>query len=143
MSKVVSSKTEVKEPKTLYLNVTQQAFDVMVTGDKKFEFRRPSPWIMSRVKDEHGNPKFYDQVKIVAGYGSNRPFFIADYKGLFEFSLDAMILDWSNGLHWELRTGDVVIMLGEIKEVGNISDFNDVVDAFAYAIHQIKPKINA
>lgn len=118
----------MKEQKTLYLNVTQQAFDVMVTGEKKFEFRRPSPWITSRIFNKKGEHKLYDVVKVVAGYGNHRPYFIANFKGCFEYLSETMNVGYSNGLTWKMRTGDIIIMLGEMLEVGNVDELDDVVN---------------
>jgi hypothetical protein len=84
--------------RTLFLTLNKKAFDIMVTGEKKIEYRDPSPWILSRLS------KDYDFVKFVNGYGDDRPYFIAKY------------------LKWDIdkKSGVVRIYLGPVVQKGNL-----------------------
>lgn len=112
--------------KTLYLTVTMQWFALMVTGEKDKEYRKPSKWIFSRLwrcvkKTERGNvyePKEYEQVKITAGYGKDKPYFIAKYLGN-TFHLIPRRVTYSDGSTVDIETNDIAIDLGEITEIGN------------------------
>jgi hypothetical protein len=54
--------------KILKLTLQKQPFEVMVTGEKTSEFRRPSYWLMNRLVDKNGNKKHYDYVEFINGY---------------------------------------------------------------------------
>lgn len=100
--------------KTLFLSLKKEPFDVMVTGEKPEEFRKPTPWIKSRMIG-----KDYDVVKLTNGYGPDKRYFIADYHG-FQICSVAQTKEYSNGLIVEIEPGFVVIQLGEIIETGNL-----------------------
>lgn len=51
--------------KTLFLSLKKEAFEVMVTGEKKEEFREGSDWIDSRLYDHDRNEKEYDLINFV------------------------------------------------------------------------------
>ena len=36
-------------PKTLHLNINKTPFEIMVTGEKPEEYRKPTKWIISRL----------------------------------------------------------------------------------------------
>lgn len=106
----------MKKRKLLHLSVSELPFEVMVTGEKKTEFRRESDWILSRLIN-----KDYDFVKIVHGYGSYRPFFIAEYKG-WEMAKEPETHVYSNGLHVDTELLPVKIHLGTIFWKENIEE---------------------
>ena len=102
--------------KMLHLNITNEAFAVMVTGEKTNEYRLPSDWIKSRLFTGKKN-KIYDRIKFTAGYGRNKPYFICTYKGYCLGNLYTNIV-FSNGL--KIEKGQYYeIKLGSIIEVGN------------------------
>ncbi len=102
--------------KTLQLNITHEAFAVMVTGEKTIEYRMPTDWIKSRLFTGKKN-KAYDRIKFTAGYGRNKPYFICTYKGYCLSNLYADVF-FSNGL--KVTKGQYYsIKLGRIIEVGN------------------------
>lgn len=114
--------------KTLHLTLNRQAFEVMVTGEKTEEYRKPSKWIEARLFEkgatlfpEVKTSKPYDQVKLVNGYGNDKPYFIAEFKGLRQIqkpnSSESYI--YSNGLKVTVNEVDYIIRLGAILEVGN------------------------
>lgn len=97
----------------LTLNVFGEAFEVMQTGEKTDEFRKPSRWMLARLEKEH------DEIKIVHGYGGSRPYFIAEYHG-FEVCEKDETRIYSNGLHVNIYAGKTLrLKLGNILERGN------------------------
>ena len=65
-------------------------FEVMVTGEKKMEFRDPSAYITSRlVNSKTGKDKEYDLVEFTNGYGSTRPRFTVPFMG-YELKKDGV-----------------------------------------------------
>lgn len=108
--------------KTLFLSLKKQPFDVMVTGEKKEEFRKNKNWIRSRLFDKSNNEKKYKYIKFVNGYGKNKPYFICEYKGFVECHMNATDRKYSNGLIVSgISKGDFIIYCGNIVEWGNIA----------------------
>lgn len=100
--------------KILKLTLHRAAFEVMVTGEKTEEFRVPSRWIKSRV-----NPnKTYDAVEFTNGYGSDKPRFLAEYKGYRQLTEGCQII-YSTGFRIALQRGDYAIQLGRVLEIHN------------------------
>lgn len=104
--------------KTLHLTVTAQPFEVMVTGEKYLEFRKPTQWIKQRMYHKDGTPKTYDVVKITNGYNRDRPNFIAKFI-CFGYSDFDYLTRYTNGLSVEVEKGDVIIYLGKVIKVEN------------------------
>ena len=105
--------------KTLHLTLKKEPFDLMVSGEKKEEFRNHTRWIKSRLFNKDGTLKDYDYVKFTNGYGKNRPYFIAIYL-FFKRSFATYSKVYSNGFKVDVHTGDFIIYLGSIIEKGNI-----------------------
>lgn len=106
--------------KILHLSLKKDPFDVMVTGEKTKEYRKFSKWIKSRLFDKRGNPKTYDLIKFVNGYGSDKPYFICKFDGVIKGDVSINI-EFSNGLLIsDLSEDDYIIKLGEILEIGNL-----------------------
>lgn len=95
-------------PKTLHLSLKAQPFEVMVTGEKLIEFRKPTAWIKSRFTDKKGHPKNYDEIHFVNGYGGHRPNFMAEFLNLSIASSNYSIT-YSNGLTVDVEEGDYCI----------------------------------
>lgn len=101
----------------LKLTLKKQWFDLMITGEKDFEIRRKSDWIISRLFDKKGLLRNYDTVKFTNGYGSDKPFFIVEWKGFHRVR---------EGEEWTFSNGEVLtvgepsykILLGEVLEYG-------------------------
>lgn len=107
--------------RTLYLSLKKEPFDVMVTGEKKEEFRKNSDWIRSRFFDKNYNEREYDYIKFVNGYGKDSPYFICKYEGFDECYMDVSERKYSNGLKINgIGKGDFIIYCGEIIKKGNI-----------------------
>lgn len=99
--------------RTLQLTLKAEPFKVMVTGEKKLEFREPGSWILSRLN------KPYDLVKFTNGYNANSPYFIAKFIKWWIGQSDTEFT-YSNGLIVPRKKGMVVIQIGEIIERGNL-----------------------
>jgi hypothetical protein len=99
--------------KILHLTLKKPQFEVTFSQEKKYEFRRPSKWIESRLIN-----KDYDFIKFTNGYGLDKPFFICEF------------LEWtyaqpsnhtySNGLVVNVMEGYFQISLGKVIASGNI-----------------------
>ena len=99
--------------KPLLLTMKKEPFTVMISGEKTSEYRRPSKWIESRLIGRE-----YDLVKFVNGYGKDKPYFVAEYKGYFKINVNER-MEYSNGFTVDLTAGDYAIQLGNIIETGN------------------------
>lgn len=122
---------DLTDKKVLHLTLSKAPFEVMVTGEKKQEFRKPSKWIESRLVHKYFErllnenrlvtSKEYDLVKFTNGYGAHRPYFIAEYKFFKRHSpfFEEFKKVYSNGLEVHIESGDYIIHLGEILEIGN------------------------
>jgi hypothetical protein len=99
---------------TLTLALKKLPFDVMVTGEKSREYRKPSKWIKSRLY-KHGAKREYEFIKFVNGYGAHRPYFVCEFLYFFKSS-EIENIQFSNGLVVDVERGDFVIALGEIIE---------------------------
>ncbi|MCL2328427.1 MAG: hypothetical protein FWC39_07930 [Bacteroidetes bacterium] len=105
--------------KTLHLTLSKKPFEVMITGEKKVEFRKTSEWIKNRLLDKNGNQKAYDVIKFTNGYGNDKPYFVAEYNS-FIINIRTKTIEYSNGLNITAEYGDIEIYLGDIIEKGNI-----------------------
>lgn len=110
----------MKEKSILHLTLSKKPFEVMVTGEKPEEFRKPSKWILSRLKNKDGTDKEYDLVKFVNGYGADKPYFITNYCGWMEKVGGDEVFHYSNGLKVTVCAGDIVIFCDKIIEKGNL-----------------------
>lgn len=79
----------------LKLTLKKPAYEVMITGEKKEEYRTNSKWIMSRL--DRTNKEKLKLVKFTNGYKKDSPSFITDYKG-WEFK-NNVNETYSNGLN--------------------------------------------
>jgi hypothetical protein len=109
------------EMTTLNLTLKKAPFDVMVTGEKSYEIRAKSKWINSRLFQKDDAPKKYDYVKFTNGYGKNKPYFIAEFKG-FKACRPHIDYTFSNGFHLETYGELWYIELGKIIEIGNLRE---------------------
>lgn len=113
-----------KEAKILKLTLSKDPFEVMVTGEKKTEYRRDSKWIRSRIfpkGDASKPPRDYHYVKFTNGYGRNDPYFICFFEKTRK--LKTFLEEcpkYSNGLKIYDLDYKWAIDLGQIVEVGNL-----------------------
>ncbi len=105
--------------KILHLTVTKQWFNLMVSGKKTIEIRKPSKWILSRLIDKAGKPRHYDYVKFTNGYGKDKPFFMAVYNGfgIAEHSSLYSIDDGFDTIDLFINKGDLLIWLGKVEMI--------------------------
>lgn len=106
--------------RVLRLSLSKKPFDVMVTGEKSREYRRPSEWIKSRLEGREPRPEGpYDFVLFTNGYGAQRPWFAARFEGM-GVCRQAYSVAFSNGLLVEVNEGDYIILLGPVAASGNL-----------------------
>ena len=121
----MSIKLDITNKRVLRLTLHKKAFEVMVTGEKTEEYRKPSVWINSRLYQKktlgkflYHEPKEYDLVIFTNGYGKDKPYFIAQMINHSPSNHHAEYC-YSNGLQVEVTPGMHIIKLGNILEVGN------------------------
>jgi len=98
----------------LRATLTGQPFEVMITGEKKDEYRSPGQWIKSRLTKND-----YDQVLFVNGYGARRPWLLCEFHGWDE-AAQRQRHTFSNGLVVAVAPGDYIIHLGKVLATGNL-----------------------
>lgn len=102
----------------LKLTLKKQWFDLMLKGEKRIEFRKPTKWIESRAI-RNGQWRSYDFVEFVNGYGADKPAFVAVFDGFHrlprarEYHYGELVV--------KAEKGDILIFIGKIVEVRNIS----------------------
>lgn len=105
--------------KILDLVVHEQAYEVMATGEKGMEYRKPTDWIKKRLFAKCGLVrKNYDYVRISHGYKTDRPYFIAVFNGFYVETIQYKKF-YSTGFGVEIEKGDYCLMLGKIIISGN------------------------
>ncbi|HET8738051.1 MAG TPA: hypothetical protein VFM69_15780 [Pricia sp.] len=113
--------------KILKLTLHKKAFEVMVTGEKTWEFRSKTDWIMSRLWNVDKKKlypaklytrKHYDFVEFTNGYGKDRPYFKCEFLDFME-NIDPFVREYSNGLKVKVEKGDQIIVLGKIVNIKN------------------------
>lgn len=112
MTTTKPKKREVR--RILHLTLKKLPFDVMITGEKRIEYRGSSKWMLSRLED-----KDYELIKFVNGYGNDKPYFFSKYEG-WEIEMFDNVINYSNGLIVESNKGTIKIKLGKIIEKGNL-----------------------
>ena len=105
----------------LRLTLKKTPFQVMVTGEKKEEFRLPSDWIKSRLFNKDGSVRQYDCIEYVNGYGKCRPRFVTDYQG-FDLIDSGIFKTYSNGLTLKINEPVFVIKHSRVLSVSNLSN---------------------
>ena len=111
-SNLLSDSGVILGSRVLHLTLKKEWFDLMISGKKKVEYRKPSDWIISRLQKE------YDVIKFTNGYGSDKPYFICEYKG-FEISNESETIHVEKS-KIEVEEGTYMIKLGKIIEKGNV-----------------------
>lgn len=106
--------------KTLKLTLSKQPFEVMVTGEKSIEYRKPTKWIESRLIDfKTGDPKEYEFVEFTNGSGANKPYFKAKFLGWESSTYMRLSPLYSNNLQFTINNRDYQIYVGEVLEIRN------------------------
>jgi hypothetical protein len=108
----------IKQNKVLVLPVCKKWFDLMETGEKTSEFRKPTKFIKDRLYNKDGSTKHYDYSLYVNGYGYHRPFIITKHEGFGTGYNNQYI--FSDGSNLSVQSEDYNIFLGEIIYKANI-----------------------
>lgn len=104
----------------LKLTLKKAPFEVMVTGEKKSEYRTNSKWMYSRIYHPMGMPKQYDYVEFTNGYGKDKPKFLVEFKGFHFLGHGIHTEPYSTGFHVGfLPGGTIEIKLGKIIKIEN------------------------
>jgi hypothetical protein len=111
--------SEIKEYKVLIFNLKQEPFDVMVTGEKKFEYRDNTQHWRSRFFNKDGTQKHFDYVKFIHAYGSKNPFFYCKYEGL-EIVKNVHVT-YSSGFSVNFNDERWAVKLGDVVLIGNMN----------------------
>ena len=99
------------------MNVKEEPYAVMCTGEKTAEYRELTDWIHSRLFEKDSlELRHYKDVKIQNGYNKGSPWFTAQWTGRVEFA-DRVNRQWSTG--FAVNGGPYwVIHLGPLLETG-------------------------
>jgi hypothetical protein len=100
--------------KTLHLTLKKKWFDMILSGEKKEEYREMKPYWAERLKDKvHSVFKDYDTITFKNGYSANAPEMVVELLGI---SIDEGMRSWGA----EPDTKYYVLSLGEILSTKNI-----------------------
>ena len=113
-----NSESELKQYKILNFNLKLEPFNVMVTGEKKFEYRVMSDHWRRRFYNKDGSLKHFDFVKFIHAYSAKNPFFICEFKGLEV--VKNVHIKYSTGFEVNFDDERWAVKLGEIVLKGNL-----------------------
>jgi hypothetical protein len=109
------TRTEIEKGRVLKLTLNKAPFDVMLSGEKQCEYRRPSDYILSRLRREYDYVMFFN-----GGYtGGVLPWFACPFNG-FDVAREPANLEFSNGLQVIVSLNDFIINLGPVVAFGNL-----------------------
>ena len=98
--------------KVLHLTLKKKWFDLIRSGEKKYEYRQDKPYWRKRLVDENGEGKHFDVVRFKNGYGKESPTMLVEFGGI-SFTSDK----WWTPKHGEEFTGDIIVIsLGKVLE---------------------------
>ena len=100
----------------LQLTLKKKWFDLIATGEKKFEYREYKRHWMSRLLGKSGI-RNYDEIRFTNGYGKDKPFVRVEFEGAAIITGKHCSPD--NGEPLETEQKYFVIGLGEVLEIGN------------------------
>lgn len=87
----------------LKLSLKKGPYDVMVSGEKKKEYREATTWLTSRLVDSKtGQDKPYDRVEFRNGYSAQARAFTASYKG-YKLEEAGVYVKFSHDVEWDSR----------------------------------------
>jgi hypothetical protein len=106
----------------LRLTLQRKPFEVMLSGEKKSEYRKNSDWIRSRLFDRNNIFRHYELIQFTNGYNSDSPFFACEFKGVTIVNYTMPLIQFSNGLIVDnIVKGDFIIHCGMIVFHGNLT----------------------
>ncbi len=94
----------------LKLTLKEPYFSMTGKTGKKFELRRASKWLLSRLQFPDGTRKPIDHVIFTNGYGKDRPTKKCKFRG-WEFTTQDNVWILPNGEKYKTEEGDIVIWL--------------------------------
>tara|TARA_Y100000361_G_scaffold145205_1_gene154131 strand:- start:362 stop:676 length:315 start_codon:yes stop_codon:yes gene_type:complete len=100
---------------TLIMILKKEPYSVMVTGEKKNEYRDNSKYWTSRLFKKNGTPKDFKYIQFSNGYQKNRPQFTVEFKSVE--IIDEVDEVYSNGFtvkYSQKKNGYYKILLGNI-----------------------------
>lgn len=118
MKKTFTSQLDFSDYKVLKLNLKTEPFNVMVTGEKLFEYRDIKKWSTDRLFNKDGTPKHYDFIRFQIAYQPSYPYFYCVYKGVDKVS--EVDITYTNGFTVKFDDERYAIKLGEIILKGNL-----------------------
>jgi hypothetical protein len=99
----------------LHLTLKRKWFDLIASGQKKYEYRQDKPYWQTRLVKDDGFGKEFDIVRFKNGYSKNAPLMDVEFKGI-SFTTDK----WWNPKHGEEFTGNIIVIrLGEVLRTSN------------------------
>ena len=97
----------------MLLTLRKDPYEVMVTGEKRMEFRDKTKYWESRLFEKDGKQRQYDRVRFVNGYGATRPRFSVSFMGV-KLEPNGVHATYSNGLEVDTKGAPTyVILLGD------------------------------
>jgi hypothetical protein len=104
----------------LKLSLKKGPYDVMVSGEKKKEYREVKPWMTSRLVDSKtGQDKPYDRIEFRNGRAAHSPAFTVSYKG-YKLQEAGVYVKFSHDVEWDSRGKPTyIISLGADIEIVN------------------------
>jgi hypothetical protein len=99
---------------TLTLVLKGDWYDLMITGEKNREFRKPTQWIKSRLIDKEGKSRNYTFVKFIHGYKRNAPYFLCEYEGFGTGYSNTYKFKSRPDLEVVVHPEDYVLFLGKV-----------------------------
>lgn len=116
--KKFTTENDFSKFKVLFFNLKLEPFNVMVTGEKKIEYRDKGNYWDKRLTIQDGTPKSFDYVKFRHAYDSKNPFFICRYEGLK--TVKNIHVKYSTGFETNFDEEKWGVILGEIVLIGNM-----------------------
>ena len=105
----------MSKQKNLIMILKKEPYQVMVSGEKKVEYRDNTPYWTSRLFNKDGTTKEFQYVEFSNGYRKNRPQFKVEFKGVEV--IDEVKEVYSNGFRVNYpykKEGYYKIILGSI-----------------------------
>ena len=110
---------------TLKLTLHREPFELILSGEKKKEFRNDSTsgWMRKKLFKPDGSSKHFNFVEFTNGYGRTRPWMKVEYKGFQEVT--CVFKRYSTGLTININNKNTfVIQLGKVVATRNIEKLN-------------------
>lgn len=104
--------------RVLNLTLKKHWFDLILSGDKTFEYREYKDHWIKRLLDK--GTKSFDEIHFINGYGKHRPWMKTDFIGMGV--MDGKNISPSNEEPIDKNKMYFVIAIGNILDFGNLKD---------------------